>query len=123
MFNGFRTTRLSRLVISFIDTKNREEAVTFFNVDIKKQRGEGEYETGENGQFFPKKKSNFRKFWMRIVGVEPRSWARVHKEIKSRFKNRLFTGLIDHKERSNREPYLQLYEVTEFGHRNDTEKA
>jgi len=51
--------------------------------------------------------------------VEPRSWARVHKEINTRFKNRLFTGHIDHKERSNREPYLQLLDVTELG----TEKA
>ena len=56
---------------------------------------------------------------MKVVGKKPRSWARVHKEINTRFKNRLFTGHIAHKERSNREPYLQLLDVTELG----TEKA
>ncbi len=119
VFDSFRTTRLSRLVMAFIDTMTGEEAVAFFNVDIQKQRGEGEHKIGESGQFYPKKRSDFRKFWMKVVGKKPRSWARVHKEINTRFKNRLFTGHIAHKERSNREPYLQLLDVTVLG----TEKA
>jgi len=119
VFDSFRTTRLSRLVMAFIDTMTGEDAVAFFNVDIQKQRGEGEYKTGESGQFFPKKKSKFRKFWMSVIKKEPRCWARVHKEINSRFKDRLFTGQLKHKERNRGEPYMKLINVTELG----TEKA
>jgi len=119
VFDSFRTTRLSRLVMVFIDMKTGEEAVAFFNVDIQKQRGEGEHKTGESGQFFPKKKSKFRKFWMSVVKKEPRCWARVHKEINARFKDRLFTGQLVHKQRGSGEPYVELINVTELG----TEKA
>lgn len=119
VFDSFRTTRLSRLVMVFIDMKTGEEAVAFFNVDIQKQRGEGEHKTGESGQFYPKKKSKFRKFWMSVVKKEPRCWARVHKEINARFKDRLFTGQLVHKQRGSGEPYVELINVTELG----TEKA
>ena len=49
VFDSFRTTRLSRLVMAFIDTMTGEEAVAFFNVDTQKQRGEGEHKIGESG--------------------------------------------------------------------------
>ena len=130
VFDSFRTTRLSRLGTEYMDTKPGEEAVTFFNVDIQKQRGEGEHKTGESGQFYPKRKSKFRKFWMSVVKKEPRCWARVHKEINSRFKDRLFTGQLVHKQRDNGEPYTELINVSELGiekaqegHNEDTEKA
>jgi len=130
VFDSFRTTRLGRLVMAFIDTMTGEEGVTFFNVDINKQRGKGEHKVGENGQFFPKRKSKFRKFWMSVVKKEPRCWARVHKEINSRFQDRLFTGQLKHKERSRGEPYMELINVTELGtkkaqkrHNEGTEKA
>jgi len=130
VFDSFRTTRLCRVVFAFIDTMTGEEAVAFFNVDILKQRGEGEHKIGESCQFYPKRKSKFRKFWMSVVKKEPRCWARVHKEINSRFKDRLFTGRLVHKQRSRGEPYMELINVTELGtekaqkrHNEGTEKA
>ena len=130
VFDSFRTTRLSRLVMAFIDTMTGEEGDTFFNVDIKKQRGEGEYKTGESGQFYPKRKSKFRKFWMSVIKKEPRCWARVHKEINARFKGRLFTGQLVYKKRGSGELYAELMNVTELGtekaqkrHNEGTEKA
>ena len=55
-FESFRTTETGRLVISFISLSNGVVADCFFNVDTKKQRGEGTYQIGANGQFYPQKK-------------------------------------------------------------------
>jgi len=130
VFESFRTTRLSRLVMAFIDTMTGEEAVAFFNVDIQKQRGKGEHKIGESGQFYPKKKSKFRRLWKSVVKKDPHRWSRVHKEINSCFKDRLFTGQLKHKERSRGESYVELINITELGtekaqkrHRKGTEKA
>jgi len=113
--DSFRTTYLSRLVLALVNINTGEEADTFFNVDINIQRGQGKHETGEGGQFFPPKKSKFRKFWMSAVKQKPYRWSRVHKEIKSRLKDLLFTGDLKQAWRSNGEPYMKLINITVLG--------
>jgi len=102
-------------VIAFVDINTGEEGDAFFNVDIKKQRGEGEYKTGEGGQFFPVEGSKFRKFWMSAVKKKPYRWSRVHKEIKPRLKDLLFTGDLKQAWRSNGEPYMKLINIAVVG--------
>jgi len=84
-------------------------------VDIKKQRGEGKHRTGKGGQFFPLEGSKFRKFWMRTVKKEPYRWSRVHKEIRPRLKDLLFTGDLKQAWRKNGEPYMELINITVLG--------
>lgn len=116
-FDSFRTTRLSRLVFALVDINTGEEVDVFFNVDIKKQRGQGEHRTGEGGQFFPLKHSKFRKFWMDTVKKEPYRWSRVHKEIRPRLKDLLFTGDLKQGWHSNGDPYMELTNITVQGTR------
>lgn len=115
IFDCFRTTRLGRLVISFTSLNSGIIADTFFNVDIKKQRGKGEYRTGQGGQFYPKPRSKFRKFWLSIVQKPPLRWSTVHKELRPRLKDYVFTGELKHTERTSGELYTQLIDVRLFG--------
>ena len=94
-YQGHRTTKLGSLVLSFVNIETEEEAVAFFNVDVRRQRGpkKGDsYRTGQGGQFLPLPRSNFRKFWSSTVGEDPRRWASVHKELKSKLRGKRFTG-------------------------------
>ena len=94
-YQGHRTTKQGSLVLSFVNVETEEEAVAFFNVDVRRQRGpkKGEsYRTGQGGQFLPLPRSNFRKFWSSTVGENPRRWASVHKELKSKLRGKRFTG-------------------------------
>jgi hypothetical protein len=108
VFESFRTTRTGRLVISFINLSNGVVADSFFNVDTKKQRGEGDYEIGAKGQFFPQEKSKFRSFWLQAVKKEPRRWATAHKEMRARFKGLVFDGEVETGYRENNSPYNKL---------------
>ncbi len=135
-FDSFRTARLKRqnthvgrLIISFVSIKTGIIADCFFNVDINKQRGKGEHKTGARGQFYPKPKSNFRKFWMESVQQPPRRWARVNKEMH-KLKNLLFTGEIKDAFRGSGESYIQLInpgclgtEKAQQGHNQGTTSA
>jgi len=38
-YQGHRTTKLGCLVLSFVNIETEEEAVAFFNVDVRRQRG------------------------------------------------------------------------------------
>ena len=94
-YQGHRTTKLGCLVLSFVKIETEEEAVAFFNVDVRRQRGprKGDsYRTGQGGQFLPLPRSNFRKFWSSTVGENTRRWASVHKELKSKLRGKQFTG-------------------------------
>ena len=96
-FDSHRTTKNGSLVIAFIDMETGQEVDAFFNVDIKRKRGTHKgknYRCGEGGQFLPKSRSKFRKFWMTVVGQEPRRWASVHKEMRSKLREFTFTGKI-----------------------------
>lgn len=119
IFESFRTTRQGRLVISFINIDNGIVADAFFNVDTKKQRGEGEYKKGANGQFFPKPKSKFRTLWMQSVKKEPRRWATTHKEMRTKLKGLIFQGEIKDSYRANDSPYIQLTNVKYLGTRKE----
>ena len=98
-------------MLSFIDPETSEEYVAFFNADIRIQRGKNKgnsYRSGHGGQFLPAKRSKFRKFWGKVVGEAPRRWALVHKELKARFRGKLFTGEVERCLDKNREPYNKL---------------
>ena len=98
-----------------VDVHTGEEVDAFFNVEIKKQREEGKHRTGKGGQFFPVEKSKFRAFWMNAVGKKPYRWSRVHKEMRARLKNLLFTGDLKQAWRKNGEPYMELINITVLG--------
>lgn len=119
VFESFRTTRLGRLAMSFINIRNGVVVDTFFNVDIKKQRSKGEYKIGANAQFLPKPKSNFRTFWLQSVKKEPRRWSTVHKEIRPRLKGLLFEGETKDSYRSDGSPYIQLINLQYLGTRKE----
>ena len=111
IFHSFRTTCKSRLVISFINITSGETVDSFFNVDIKKQRGIGSHRTGQNCQFYPAQGSKFRKFWMLAVKKEPYRWSRVHKEMNSKLKRVQFSGDVKKKFRASGESYIQLNNI------------
>lgn len=95
VYHSHRTTKDGCVVLSFVDPDTSEEFVAFFGVDIRIQRGPDQgksYRAGLGGQFLPMDRSNFRKFWLEVVGYPPRRWAASHKELKARFRGKLFTG-------------------------------
>ncbi len=111
VFESFRTTREGRLVISLVNIDNGGVVDAFFNVDINRQRGNGKYDIGANGQFFPKPKSKFRMLWMESVKKVPRRWATVHKEMRTKLKGLIFEGELKVGYRSNGEPFNQLFNI------------
>ena len=84
-FDHHRTTRQGSLVLAFRAVpEDGREYVVFFNVDVHRQRGAAKgapYRTGAGGQFLSRKRSKFRKFWMSVVGIEPRRWSEAHHEL------------------------------------------
>lgn len=108
VFDSFRTTSLSRVVFSFICLETGVLVDAFFNVDVNRQRGNGTYPIGENGQFFSKRKSKFRNFWMETIKAEPRRWSTVHKEIRTKFSGLIFEGSVKVGFRKDGSPYNQL---------------
>jgi len=111
LFLSFRTTKNGRAILSFTDISSGEIADMFFNVDIKKQRGndKGEYHrTGANGQFLPKPGSKFRQFWKQAVSIPPRRWSRVHKEMKVKLRDIIFTGYVERAQKSDGRFYMKI---------------
>jgi len=109
-FDSHRTTRNGRLVLVNIDVETGKEAVTFFNVDIKRKRGKYKgtsYQTGVGGQFNVTPRHDFYKFWMDVVGIEPFRWCRVHKELKSKLEGLIFTGELSTGYREDGSPFTQ----------------
>ena len=85
------------VVLSFFDS-NEYEYVKFFNVDLDHQRGPKkgtQRKIGVGGQFLPPRRGEFRKWYVRVVGSEPKRWATVHKELKARLKATSFTGVFE----------------------------
>lgn len=110
-FRSHRTTRYGRPILVFVNIITGEEGITFFNGTNRTQRKNkvGEhYSTGAGCQFLTKKYSNFRKFWKEAVGTPPRSWSRVHHELKPRLKGKFFTGTVTPKRTKKGEVYLEL---------------
>lgn len=97
IYDTHRTTKNGHLVLAFIDKETGEEVCAFFNVDVTIQRGANKgksYRTGHRGQFLPKPRSKFRKFWMDVVGTEPNRWAKVYKELRPRLKDLELTAEV-----------------------------
>lgn len=110
---GHRTSYLGRVILVFECLETGKEVYSFFNVDIegKHKRGEKKNKrvrTGDHGEFYPKKRSNFRKFWMNTIGREPRSWSRAHLELHARLKNLTFKGEIEEAFDAKGIPYNKL---------------
>ena len=117
IFDSHRTTRDSRLVLSFVDEKTDSKAIMWINVDINRKRGEQkgkQYATGEGGQFSPLKRgdSKFRKFWMEVVGKEPYRWSLVHRELKSKLKGLRFNCETKISYDKQGKPYTEITNFT-----------
>ena len=96
-FDHHRTahSKSGPVILSFINIPTNQECVAFYNCDLRRQRGHkrGEnYRVGIGGQFLPPQRGKFRTFYLDTVGGPPRRWAAVHKELKARFVNLIFTG-------------------------------
>lgn len=120
-FDHHRTTKDGKLVLSFVNIQIPQEIVCFFNVDVRRQRGSNKgksYRTGENGQFLAPKRGKFREFWMKVVGKPPCRWASVHKQLKTKLKNRLFTGRTEVRYRCDGSPFNMVSEVIELSEQN-----
>jgi len=132
-YHSHRTTKYGRLVMAFTDTETGQEVDVFFNVDIIKKRGEYKgtsYRTGLGGQFNVTPWYKFYKFWMDAVGKEPTRWCRVHKEMKSKLENLIFTGELSTGHRKDGSPFIQIKNLhkldtteAQTGHILDTTKA
>ena len=115
IYDSHRTTRLSRGAFIFINTDTGEEAILWFNVDIYRKRGKrkGEpYRTGYKGQFYPKRRSKFRKFWMDVIGAEPYRWSIVYRQLKSRLKGLTFKCDTETAYDSKGNPYIKINTIT-----------
>lgn len=132
-YDSHRTTKDGRLVMAFIDIHTGQEVDTFFNVNIKRSRGQHKgksYRTGAGGQFNVTRGCNFVKFWMNVVGREPSRWCRVHKKMKSNLKGLIFTGELSIKYDKNGSSYTQVKTLktmdtkqTQSMHKSDTSQA
>jgi len=117
-YESHRTTKVGHLVLAFIDIESWQEVNAFFNVGIIKKRGEYKgtsYRTGLGGQFNVTPRHKFYKFWMNVVGKEPRRWSRVHKEMKSKLGNILLTGDQSTKYRNDGSPYTYVDNLRVYG--------
>lgn len=119
-YDTHRTTKNGAVVLVFFVVATGEEAVLFFNADNRKQRGKekGEnYKSGHMGQFNPKPRSKFRKFWMSVVGEAPSRWSLAHKFLKPRLKDLFFTGSLVTEysiSKAGRKPYLKIMGLREI---------
>lgn len=114
------------VILSFLDS-NEDEYVIFFNADIRFQRGPKKgalRKVGLGGQFLPPKRGKFRKWYLKVVGSEPKRWATVHKELKARLKATCFTGVFEIAMDSAGRKFFRLKNVEvlkeQIGHKEGT---
>jgi hypothetical protein len=114
------------VVLSFMDS-NGDEYVKFFNVDLYHQRGSKkgtQRKIGLGGQFLPPRRGEFRKWYLKVVGSEPKRWATVHKELKARLKATCFTGVFEIAVDSAGRKFFRLKNVEvleeQIGHKEGT---
>jgi hypothetical protein len=105
-----RTTRKGSVVLTFESLDGRIRASAFFNVSLKSNRGTI-YPSGKRGQFIPPEAGKFRDLWKAAVGKEPFRWSRVHKSMRSNFRDIVFTGEITEEEDSKGQRYFKLRNV------------
>ena len=106
-----KSTGKGFLILCFVDVQSDQDAFVFFNVDTTIQRGSSKgnnHRIGHKGQFLPAPRSNFRRFWTRTVGKEPRRWSAVHKELSSKLKGLSFTAKTSAGSWPDGKPYIKL---------------
>jgi len=108
---GHRTTKKSCVALEFEILDSDMRAVKFFNVNLSGRKGKA-YPAGKNGQFNPPERGKFRKFYKEITGEEPARWCRVHKSLRSNFRDLIFIGMIEHCIDSNGNGYYKITEIT-----------
>jgi len=105
-----RTTRQGSVAMDFETFDGMITATKFFNVEIVSNRG-NKYNPGRRGQFIPSVGGNFRKLWMQAVGKVPTRWCRVHKSLRSHFRELVFTGEITNELDNKGNHYYKLRNV------------
>lgn len=81
------------VVLVFRCNQTGREIDCFYRADLTIRRGPKKgtiRKTGKGGAFNTAENSDFRKFWMHVVGRPPLRWAAVHKEIRTAFKGKRF---------------------------------
>ena len=119
VFDHHRTarTKSGSVILCFVEVATGQEYLAFFNADLNQQRGSNkgqQRKIGQGGQFLPPKRGKFRKFWMSIVGTEPKRWSTVHKDINARLKDFTFTGDVDKSVKADGTPFNRIKNVTIF---------
>jgi len=105
-----RTTRQGSVAMDFESLDGEITATAFLNVYIKSNRGT-KYPTGKRGQFIPPEGGKFRKLWIKAVDQAPPRWSRVHKSMRSHFRELVFTGEITKEIDSKGHHYYKLRNV------------
>lgn len=105
-----RTTRKGSVVLVFESLDGRTRASAFFNASLESNRGT-KYPSGKRGQFIPPEMGKFRGFWMETVGKEPSRWSRVHKSMRSNFRDIVFTGEVTEERDGKDQHYFKLRDV------------
>lgn len=104
------TIRNGGLALVFESLDGRITATAFFNISLKNNRGKS-YPSGKRGQFIPPEMGKFRKLWKRVVGKPPTRWCRVHKFMRSNFREIIFTAQLTEKKNSKGQRYYKLHDV------------
>ena len=107
---GHRTTCKKSVALEFESIDGKITAVMFFNVELS-SRNNKPYPAGMNGQFNPRKRSKFRKFYKEVTGEEPDRWCRVHKSLRSKFKGLSFLCSFESHRDGKGEKYFKITEI------------
>lgn len=112
-YEFFKTIKKGRVLLIFSVVGSADEAVAWFNVDIAKQRKNGNpkpVKNGVNGYFYPAPRSKFVKFWQQVFGSTSVRWGAVYRSM-NRLKGKVFTGALVEKLDSKGEPYIQIKDL------------
>ena len=107
-----RTIAVGRgcVALDFEDINTNIIATAFFNVALSSSHGNN-YPRGKREQFIPPPRGKFRRFYIQTLGEEHECWSRVHKSLRNRFKDVLFTGEIAMHLDKTGNPYPKLRNV------------
>jgi hypothetical protein len=104
------TTSTGSVVLVFETLDGQTIASSFFNVRLKNNRDKS-YPSGKCGQFIPPRMGKFVRLWMLVVGRAPTRWSRVHKSMRSNFRDIIFTGNLTEETDSQGQRYYKLRDV------------
>ena len=104
------TSKIGGLVLTFESLDKSFEAVLFFNVKLKSNRGTN-YPARKRGEFFPPERGKFRKFWMDSTGIKPERWCRVHKSMRSKLQSLVFIGITKQEIDKKGNSYMKITDI------------